>query len=64
MDLSTSYLGLSLKNPVVASASPLSKSADGIKRLEEANHALLERVVSLEQSIIANQQGKGPAQVG
>ncbi len=36
----------------------------GIKRLEEANHALLERVISLEQSILANQQGKGAAPVG
>lgn len=35
-DLSTSYLGLKLKNPVVASASPISKKLEGIKRLEEA----------------------------
>lgn len=34
-DLSTSYLGLSLKNPVVAAASPLSKSLDGLRRLED-----------------------------
>jgi dihydroorotate dehydrogenase (fumarate) len=36
MDLTTSYLGLSLKHPVVASASPLSGTVDGICRLEEA----------------------------
>ncbi len=35
-DLTTSYLGLTLKNPVVASASPLSKKVEGIQRLEEA----------------------------
>ncbi len=36
MDLRTKYLGLDLKHPVVASASPLSKTLDGIKRLEDA----------------------------
>jgi dihydroorotate dehydrogenase (fumarate) len=33
MDLSTTYLGLALRNPVVASASPLSQSVEGVKRL-------------------------------
>jgi dihydroorotate dehydrogenase (fumarate) len=36
MDLRTTYLGLDLKNPVVASASPLSSSLDGIRRLEDS----------------------------
>jgi dihydroorotate dehydrogenase (fumarate) len=36
MDLSTTYLGLTLRNPLVASASPLSRTADGIKRLADA----------------------------
>lgn len=36
MDLSTRYMGLELKHPVVASASPLSESVDRIKRLEDA----------------------------
>ncbi len=35
MDLSTAYLGLSLRNPVVASAGPLSQSVDGIRRLAD-----------------------------
>ncbi|MEN4012171.1 MAG: dihydroorotate dehydrogenase-like protein [Chloroflexota bacterium] len=35
-DLSTSYLGLKLKNPLVASASPLSKKVESVRRLEEA----------------------------
>lgn len=35
-DLKTKYLGLELKNPLVASSSPLSTTLDGIKRLEEA----------------------------
>src|SRR5512143_3936623 len=36
MDLTTSYLGFKLKNPIIASASPLSHSLDSMKRLEEA----------------------------
>ena len=35
MDLTTSYMGLPLKNPFVASASPLSESVDTIRRLED-----------------------------
>src|SRR6266536_2534253 len=41
MDLTTSYLGLSLTHPIVASASPLSESVDGIRRLEEAGAAAI-----------------------
>jgi dihydroorotate dehydrogenase (fumarate) len=33
MDLSTTYMGLELRNPLVASASPLSKTVDGVRRL-------------------------------
>jgi dihydroorotate dehydrogenase (fumarate) len=36
MDLSTTYLGLKLKHPVMPSASPLSQTLDGIRRLEDA----------------------------
>ena len=36
MDLSTRYLGLELRNPLVASASPLSKTVDGVRRLADA----------------------------
>jgi dihydroorotate dehydrogenase (fumarate) len=35
MDLTTSYMGLALKNPFVASASPLSENLDTIRRLED-----------------------------
>lgn len=34
-DLSTKYLGMKLKSPLVASASPLCESVDNIKRLED-----------------------------
>lgn len=36
VDLRTKYLGLELKHPIVASASPMTSSLDGIKRLEDA----------------------------
>jgi len=35
-DLTTTYLGLQLKNPLVASASPLSKKVELVQQLEEA----------------------------
>jgi dihydroorotate dehydrogenase (fumarate) len=36
MSLTTNYLGLVLRNPIVASSSPLSQSVDSIRRLEDA----------------------------
>lgn len=36
MDLSTDYMGLALRNPLVASASPLSQTLDGVRRLADA----------------------------
>ncbi|MEX0697486.1 MAG: dihydroorotate dehydrogenase-like protein [Dongiaceae bacterium] len=39
MNLATQYLGLTLAHPVVASASPLSRELDGIRRLEDAGAA-------------------------
>jgi dihydroorotate dehydrogenase (fumarate) len=54
MDLSTTYLGLKLKNPIVASASPLSRSMDSMRRLEDAGasaivmHSLFEEQVTHE----------------
>ena len=38
-DLRSRYLGLELKNPIVAAASPLTNSLDGLKRLEDAGVA-------------------------
>src|SRR5579871_5070121 len=56
MDLSTTYLGLKLKNPIVPSASPLSRTLDGIRRLEDAGaaaivmYSLFEEQITLESS--------------
>ncbi len=35
-DLKTNYMGLELKNPIIVASSDLSKTAEGIKRCEEA----------------------------
>jgi len=39
MDLTTRYMGLQLKNPLVASASPLTGQLDSLKRIEDAGAA-------------------------
>ena len=36
IDLSTTYMGLKLKNPIVASSSPMSENVDTIKKMEDA----------------------------
>jgi dihydroorotate dehydrogenase (fumarate) len=41
MSLTTSYLGLALKNPLVASASPLNAKLDNLRRLEDAGAAAI-----------------------
>ncbi len=54
MDLSTTYMGLELKNPIVASASPLSKNIENYLRMEDAgvaaivNHSLFEEQIIKE----------------
>jgi len=40
-DLSVKYLGLPLKNPLIAGSSPLADSIDGARRLEEAGAAAI-----------------------
>lgn len=53
--LKTSWMGMPLANPLVASASPLSKSVDGAKRLEAGGvgaivlHSLFEEQIAHEQ---------------
>jgi dihydroorotate dehydrogenase (fumarate) len=51
MDLSTSYLGLKLKNPVVPSASPLSHSLDSMRRLEDAGASAIVMYSLFEEQI-------------
>ena len=51
-DLSTTYLGLRLKNPLVASASPLSKKLDRARNLEEAGIGAIVMYSLFEEQII------------
>lgn len=51
VNLTTSYLGLTLKNPVVASASPISKKLEGIQRLEEAGASAVVMYSLFEEQI-------------
>src|SRR6516162_8164025 len=39
MDLATNYLGLSLRSPLVPSASPLSEKIDNVRAMEQAGAA-------------------------
>jgi dihydroorotate dehydrogenase (fumarate) len=65
MDLSTTYLGLKLKNPLIASASPLSKNLDNYKVLEDAgiaaivNHSLFEEQITHEIGELQHYLSKG-----
>jgi dihydroorotate dehydrogenase (fumarate) len=55
MDLTTSYMGLTLRNPIVPSASPLSKDIGTIKALEDAGAAAVV-MYSLFEEQLAHEQ--------
>jgi dihydroorotate dehydrogenase (fumarate) len=52
VDLSTTYLGLKLKNPLVASASPLSEKVEAAKELEAAGISAIVMFSLFEEQII------------
>jgi dihydroorotate dehydrogenase (fumarate) len=51
LDLTTTYMGLHLKNPLVASASPLSKKLDTVWRLQDAGAAAIVMYSLFEEQI-------------
>jgi len=51
MDLRTTYMGLELKNPVVASASPLTEKLDNFRRMEDAGAAAVVMFSLFEEQI-------------
>ena len=53
MDLTTRYMGLDLKNPLVASASPLNADVGNIRRLEDAGAAAVVLPSLFEEQIEA-----------
>jgi len=53
MNLATKYLGLQLAHPIVASASPLSATLDGMRQLEDAGAAAVVMASLYEEQIRA-----------
>lgn len=56
IDLSTNYLGLALKNPLVPSSSPLSRTLDTARQLEDQGAAALVLHSLFEESIVASEE--------
>jgi dihydroorotate dehydrogenase (fumarate) len=52
IDLSTTYLGLKLKNPLVASASPLSEKLDSVRQLEDCGVSAIVMYSLFEEQVI------------
>lgn len=52
MDLTTTYLGMKLKNPIVPSASPLSQTVDSIRQLEDAGASAVVMYSLFEEQIV------------
>lgn len=64
-DLSTHYMGMKLRNPLVASSSPLCEEIDNLKMMEDAGiggivlHSLFEEQITLESMDLDNQLWQG-----
>src|SRR5262249_328810 len=65
IDLSTTYLGLPLRNPLVVSASPLCEDLDNLVAMEEAGaaaivlHSLFEEQLTLERQDLTRNLFRG-----
>ncbi|MCB9557456.1 MAG: dihydroorotate dehydrogenase-like protein [Deltaproteobacteria bacterium] len=65
VDLSTEYLGLKLRSPLVAAASPLTGDLDGLRQIEEAGFgaavmpSLFEEQIEAEEMLVAKLQDHG-----
>ena len=53
MDMATRYLGLQLAHPIIASASPLTRTVDGIRALEDAGAAAVVMPSLFEEQVRA-----------
>lgn len=60
VDLTTTYMGLELQNPIVPSASPLATSLDSLKRMEDAGasavtlHSLFEEQIEFDAEALGH----------
>jgi dihydroorotate dehydrogenase (fumarate) len=65
MDLTTTYLGLKLRTPLVPAASPLSEEIDNVKRMEDAGaaavvlHSLFEEQLRQDRAELAHNLEQG-----
>jgi dihydroorotate dehydrogenase (fumarate) len=65
MDLSTNYLGLKLKNPIVPSSAPISRKMSGLRQMEDAGasaivlYSLFEEQITLESQTLNNYLTQG-----
>jgi dihydroorotate dehydrogenase (fumarate) len=65
MDISTTYLGMTLRSPLVASASPLSENVDNIRHMEDAGagavvlFSLFEEQIRREREALVHHMTKG-----
>ena len=72
-DLSTTYLGMTLKNPIIVGSSGLTASAKGVKKLEDSGAAavvlksIFEEEIALEYEQVLEQaiaEGFSPEYLG
>ena len=56
MDLTTSYMGLELRNPLIASASPLNRDLDTLRALEHHGAAAVVLPSIFEEQIVAERR--------
>jgi dihydroorotate dehydrogenase (fumarate) len=56
MDLTTTYLGMTLKNPIVPSPSPLSEKVSGIRKMEDAGAAAIVMYSLFEEQLTFQSQ--------
>src|SRR5512140_144594 len=56
MNLTTTYLGLSLRTPLVPSASPLSEKIDNIRRMEDAGASAVVLYSLFEEQLVLDQR--------
>jgi len=65
IDLSTDYLGMHLKNPIVVSSSPLQREIDNIRKMEDVGaaavvlHSLFEEQITLESEDLDRSLNQG-----
>ena len=51
MDITTTYLGLKLKSPIVPSAGPLSEKISNIREMEDAGAGAVVLILSLKNKL-------------